>query len=391
MDLSGGGWADLLSAIDGAGSVSAVALDLSACTGVTEFDPQPGSGEAGEGKIVSLILPDAATSIKADTDGNNSAFKHFSALKSVAGGAVTTVGDFAFSFCENLETVNLPAAVSIGIGAFSFCYTLETVSLPVVATIGGGAFAFCSLTMVNIPSVTTIDGSAFQGCTALKAISLPASLTSIGANPFIGCTNLTAITVAVANTKYKAENGKLLTKDGKTLIGWPTATGTVNLSSITTVSGGAFYDCTGLTSVTLPATTSIGYWAFESCTSLTSVTLLAATSIGDWAFNSCTGLTSVTLPAATSIGEYAFRATGTGNLIITLGPTVPELGMYMFGAIATKSVTVKVPNNTAWSGKTGNFTGNNAAGSWGGGWANNAMESGTINENISLTIEEETP
>ena len=56
-------WADLLSAIQTGGKYAA--LDLSACTGVTEFDP--GTANTGESKIVSLVLPDGATSVKADT------------------------------------------------------------------------------------------------------------------------------------------------------------------------------------------------------------------------------------------------------------------------------------------------------------------------------------
>ena len=71
----------------------------------------------------------------------------------------------------------------------------------------------------------------------------------------------------------------------------------------------AFYDCTGLTSVTIPAgVTSIGEQAFQNCTGFTSVTIPASvTSIGSYVFQNCTGLTSVTIPAGvTSIGSQAF-------------------------------------------------------------------------------------
>lgn len=54
--------------------------------------------------------------------------------------------------------------------------------------------------------------------------------------------------------------------------------------------------------------TSIGDNAFWNCTGLTSVTIPSlVTSIGDWAFWGCDGLTSITIPeSVTSIGEAVF-------------------------------------------------------------------------------------
>jgi hypothetical protein len=80
-------------------------------------------------------------------------------------------------------------------------------------------------------------------------------------------------------------------------------------NSVTQIDNGAFYDCSGLTSVTIGnSVTSIGWDAFSGCTGLTSVTIPnSVTSIGGWAFYGCTGLTSVTIPnSVTSIGNHAF-------------------------------------------------------------------------------------
>ena len=71
----------------------------------------------------------------------------------------------------------------------------------------------------------------------------------------------------------------------------------------------AFYNCSGLTSVTIPnSVDGIDDYAFRGCSGLTSVTIPnSVTSIGENAFQGCSGLTSVTIPnSVTSIGATAF-------------------------------------------------------------------------------------
>ena len=68
--------------------------------------------------------------------------------------------------------------------------------------------------------------------------------------------------------------------------------------SVTSIGDRAFYNCSGLTSVTIPNNvTSIGSCAFDGCNGLTSVTIPnSVTSIDGQAFENCSGLTSVTIP-----------------------------------------------------------------------------------------------
>jgi hypothetical protein len=239
-------------------------------------------------------------------------------------------------------------------------------------------------------------------------VNLPASLTVIGDNPFRHCTSLTEINVDPGNSAYKDRNGMLLNKAGTTLIGYPAAGGTVDLSGITEVGYEAFSGCT-LETVSLPAATTIGRYAFSDCTALTSVNLPAATSIAAFAFSNCKALATVSLPAATTIDNNAFEFTGTGNLTVTLDDTPPELGRNMFnrvpntnpyaGESGPKSVTVKVPDNTAWNAIISAYNGTNTTNdNWGnafrgGGWDGDSYLTGEVNENINLTIQvqEETP
>ena len=84
--------------------------------------------------------------------------------------------------------------------------------------------------------------------------------------------------------------------------------------TVTTIGNRAFYNCTGLTSVTIPASvTTIEEGAFHNCSSLTSVTIPASvTNIGEGAFRNCSNLASVIVNrinagGAPTLGSNAFN------------------------------------------------------------------------------------
>ena len=80
--------------------------------------------------------------------------------------------------------------------------------------------------------------------------------------------------------------------------------------SVISIGAYAFYECSGLTSVTIPnSVKSIGYSAFSYCSGLRSITIPnSITSIGESTFHKCTGLTSVTIPeSVTKISKFAFH------------------------------------------------------------------------------------
>jgi len=116
---------------------------------------------------------------------------------------------------------------------------------------------------------------------------------------------------------------------------------------VTSIGDMAFYNCTGITSVTIPdSVTSIGSDAFNGCTGLTSITIPdSVTSIGSSAFRFCGSLTSVTIPQnVTSIGNYAFYEC-TGITSVTIPDSVTSIGYSAFsGCNALKSVTFMNPD-----------------------------------------------
>ena len=113
--------------------------------------------------------------------------------------SVTSIGDYAFSGCENLTAITIPESVtSIGYSAFAYCSSLTAITIPTsVTSIGGGAFYRCtSLTAITLPeSVTSIGDYAFRYCFSLTAITIPEGVTSIAYAAFNGCSSLTAITI----------------------------------------------------------------------------------------------------------------------------------------------------------------------------------------------------
>ena len=117
--------------------------------------------------------------------------------------SVTSIGDYAFSWCSGLTSVTIPDGVtSIGDFAFSECNSLTSVTIPgSVTSIGNYAFSWCSvLTSVDIPDgVTSIGNRAFSECYSLTSVTIPGSVTSIGDRAFEICTKLTNVTFAGAN------------------------------------------------------------------------------------------------------------------------------------------------------------------------------------------------
>ena len=223
---------------------------------------------------------------------------------------VTSIGDYAFSFCTGLTSIEIPASVkTIGNYAFQGCWGLTSIEIPAsVTTIGNAAFNTCIyLTSINIPAnVTTIGNEAFGNCTGLTSINIPASVTSIGYWAFINCIGLESISVASDNTIYDSRDNcnAIIEKATNTLIAG--CKNTMIPNTVTSIGDYAFYSCEELKEITIPASvTRIANHAFEFCTSLTTVFMQPTTppTLGNQIFDNCDDLANIYVPAGTS-GVY---------------------------------------------------------------------------------------
>ncbi len=285
--------------------------------------------------------------------------------------SVTMIGDFAF-FEIRLTTLTIPISIiSIGNSAFSYCENLRWVIIPnSVTSIGEYAFTGCSgLTSISVSSgnpvydsrencnaiIETASNTIIFGCVTT---TIPNSVTSIGDYAFSYYSDLTTLTIP--NSVTSIGNYAFYNCSGMTSLTLP--------NSVTSIGDYAFSFCSGLTTLTIPnSVISIGEWAFSFCSGLTTLTIgnsltsiskaafyycrnlttlsigNSVTTIGNFAFEECNSLSSLTIPSSvTAIGSYAFKGGSNLTEINCLGATAPELWGYSFYNV-DNTIPVNIP------------------------------------------------
>ncbi len=305
-------------------------------------------------------------------------------------------------------------------------------------------------TVIIANGVTSIGSSAFEACTGLTTVTIGSGVTYIGYDAFYNCTAVTDVYCYAdpAMLTWDEDGCDDFKEDGSTIIHvadadpWYTMFGSVvhgifrDLSTVPlswnydagtktlTFSGTeaipsyndldvrpwidyvevveniiiyegvrgigkyAFYDCTGLTTVTIPASVkSIGNYAFENCSGLTTITIPASvTSIGDDAFAGCSNLATMTVEAGntvydsrnncnaiiekstntlivgckntkipddvTSIGKRAFSGC-TGLTIVTIPASVTSIGYAAFARCSNLATMTVEAGNTVYDSRNG--------------------------------------
>ena len=280
----------------------------------------------------------------------------------IIGSGIKTIGSYAFADCTDLAEIIVPdGVISIGDGAFQQNSGAKRVVLPPSTVyIGHGALRDCSaLTSVSLPDSMSnrLFLDMFEGCTNLKSVDIPDGITDIYEGDLASCPNWTDIyydnwgrvwnRVVSGVRDSIPDRMNVHFKDniydsgscGENVTWTLTADGTLTISGtgamtdytydsrspwyscrtyikrvvmqqgVTSIGDHAFWDCSGLTSVTIPdGVTSIGGDAFSGCAALTSVEIPnGVTAIGGSTFSNCIRLAKVTIPkSVTSIGKNAF-------------------------------------------------------------------------------------
>ena len=384
-----------------------VNLDLSETTGLYSIE-----NEAFKNcdELAGISIPDSVTTI-----GKN-AFYDCDSLTSIAiGNGVTEIKDYAFSYCSKLTTATVGSGVTnVGYSIFGSCSDLTTLTINTadnclyskniynesiitlayydsnakkitisdkVSYIDSDAFDYCngieeivignginsfdylpiedntalkSITIGN--KITKISSTEFSGCTGLTSVTIGSGVTTLYGSAFSDCKNLESVIIDENNTSFKSSGNYILSKDGTKLVFWfGNLTELTIPDGITSISGGAFYNCTDLTNVTIPnSVTSISSSAFSGCTGLTSMTIPnSVTSIGNYAFENCTGLTSMTIPdSVTSIGAAAFQNC-TNLTSVTIGSGLSSSYPSMFNG-CTNLTTLTVSDSNTYLKSNGN-------------------------------------
>ena len=207
----------------------------------------------------------------------------------------------AFDGCSALKNINIPDSVGYIDWAFDGCDNLyDTKTISGVKMVDGWIVAADE----SAPSILNLEGArgiceeGLCECASIEKVIVPKNLLHICTAVVWGCDNLIAFEVDADNPNYKAVDGAIYSKDGKTFIVNPTGAVAVKIADgVETLAAASFDSCIRLKSVVIPDTVkTIEEDAFSGCSELTSVIIgKGVTSIGNRAFWACSALTNITM------------------------------------------------------------------------------------------------
>ncbi len=187
------------------------------------------------------------------------------------------------------------------------------------------SLAFSYVSGINVvivdEGITEIGDAAFYKCADLTQVHILKTVSRIGKHCFGGCSKLDIVGISTESEYFSSENGIVYTKDGKSIICAPGASGDVSIKKgVEVIVGGAFDTNTKITSVSLPS---------------------SVKTIEEGAFYGCTGLKSINLKNTEKIGKEAFADSGLESVTIPASVKVIEGNPFMFCALLTDIVVSK--------------------------------------------------
>ena len=258
------------------------------------------------GEPTDVVIPSAHDGYKVISIGDYAFWnKKIKSIKRQEG--VETIGENAFTGCDNLSSVTLPSTItSLGRSSFSQCSSLAEISLPSsLESIGKWCFSYCSsLSSIAIPDkVKTIEEHTFEECLSLQNVTFGKGVETIGESAFYknGIESLTL-------------PGNIKTISARAFEKCESLTGVEFSQGLTTLGSLAFLNCSSLQEVVLPdsltefvsGSSSFGSGSqFEGCSSLSIVSLgKKMTTIPEERFRECVKLTKIYIPASVQKLEY---------------------------------------------------------------------------------------
>lgn len=296
---------------------------------------QIGDGAFSHKAVERVVIPNSVEIIYKD------AFAGCEMANVTIGSGVTSIHPFAFRW-NQLERFEVSPANTAYASVDGVLYTknlTEIVSYPSKRNAS-------SYSILN--TVTTIDDYAFFGC-EVETIEVPASVTDMGTAGYIfHSPSIKEIIVSEDNTKFASENGALFNKEKTELLCYlmgmegeyqvPASvkvikeyafdvveglTSIVFPEGITTFELGAFYQCTGLKTITLPSTvTYIGNSAFY-CSNLEKITMKGTVppeiGIQPFLYTTC----PIYVPQS-AVADYTAAWTDLADRIVGVATGIPE-------------------------------------------------------------------
>jgi len=270
-------------------------------------------------KLENVVVPKTINGVTITTIGEK-AFHYAQKVKTVKlPNTISVIGKQAFYGCTNMTEIELPRTITrLDEWAFYDCSSLLSIKIPTgINEIKDNTFRECrSLDSITLPSnITKIGKKAFEKCISLTRVHLPWSITFLDDDAFTNCNGITAFSVDSNSQYFKAIDGNLYSKDGKTFIYYAlgkTAKSFTVPEGVEVLGFASFANENDLETVNVASSVkSLGYECFTCCENLQYVTFGGANSrletMGHRAFYSVVKLNSIEVPATLKfVGSYAF-------------------------------------------------------------------------------------